>query len=345
MVGLSIIVPIYNGQKYLDRMIESLICQEYKDYEVLLIDDGSRDSSPIICDNYAYRCKNIKVIHQKNSGVSAARNRGLEEAKGSYVGFVDCDDSIKPYMFSKMISTIKNSKADMVMGGYDKVNDRNIMLSRFLPPFQGEFIENDIKKIIYGMVSWSAVYKKEKIPPIYGSTWPNLYKKELIDKYKIRFPLDIKLGEDLVFNIKYLLSANKVAFVREALYEYHIEGSSATRGIRLELWQQYKVLLEEVNRILVPLFGEESDYKYNINRQYINYAISTIEEQIIPNCLWDKSRKIKEIENLCRDEKIKEAATYIKHNFKNKKDFFTSAILLLELKKIIYKWLDSTNRE
>ncbi len=115
---ISIVVPIYNAEKYLDRCIQSILNQSYKDLEIILIDDGSTDSSNKICNNYQKRDNRIKFISQKNEGVSAARNRGISEATGEFIGFVDSDDYIQPNMYETLYGLINKYNCDISICGY-----------------------------------------------------------------------------------------------------------------------------------------------------------------------------------------------------------------------------------
>lgn len=116
---VSIIIPVYKVEKYLSKCIESIFKQTYFDLELILVDDGSPDKCPEICDTYASKDERVVVIHQKNAGVSAARNAGLEKAKGEYIGFVDPDDWIAPEMYKKMISELESSESDLAICGYE----------------------------------------------------------------------------------------------------------------------------------------------------------------------------------------------------------------------------------
>ena len=114
-IKVSVIVPIYKTEKYLSTCVESLLCQTLKEIEIILIDDGSPDNCPALCDNYALKDSRIKVIHKTNSGLSDARNIGIKEAAGEYIGFVDSDDWVKPEMFEKMYQNAIQNNADVVV--------------------------------------------------------------------------------------------------------------------------------------------------------------------------------------------------------------------------------------
>ena len=115
---ISIIVPIYNVEKYLPQCLDSLISQTYRDIEIILVDDGSPDKCPEICDAYAKKDARIKVVHQINGGVSSARNTGLKASRGEYIGFVDPDDWVAPEMYEKMMEALADHKADLAICGY-----------------------------------------------------------------------------------------------------------------------------------------------------------------------------------------------------------------------------------
>ena len=130
---VSVIVPIYNVEKYLLRCIDSLIAQSLKDIEVILVDDGSPDQCPQLCDEYAEQYKNIKVIHQKNAGLGMARNAGLKIAKGEYIAFVDSDDYLDTDALEKLYQTAKKESADTVLGAYCRVDAYGNILPQHTP--------------------------------------------------------------------------------------------------------------------------------------------------------------------------------------------------------------------
>lgn len=160
---LSIIVPVYNAEKYLSRCIESLIIQTHKALEIILIDDGSQDNSSIICDDYKDRDERIKVIHQKNGGVSKARNVGLEYANGEYIAFVDSDDWVEPEMYEKLLQAALDNEADYVKCGFCHTDGYKKDYVRWQ---KIGIIENDDIMMYYfkGVLSvlvWNAIYRAD----------------------------------------------------------------------------------------------------------------------------------------------------------------------------------------
>ena len=124
---ISVIIPIYNVEKYLNKCIDSIINQTYKNLEIILVDDGSPDNCPQICDEYAKKDNRIKVIHKKNGGVSSARNVGLINSTGNYIGFIDPDDYIEPIMYEKLLKVLKESNTLVSMCGFYKIKDNKII--------------------------------------------------------------------------------------------------------------------------------------------------------------------------------------------------------------------------
>lgn len=187
---LSIIVPVYNAEKYLDRTIKNILEQTFTDFELLLIDDGSKDCSGSICDNWSKKDGRIKVIHQENTGVGGARNTGLDIAQGDYIGFVDNDDLIHPQMYEILLGVADKESADIVMSFAALVNeDAKLGVEQLdLPSIHYQKVDT--------LYQYSSLYSSSITDGPYRSIWNKIYKKSLIGN--VRFPL---IGaEDAVFN-------------------------------------------------------------------------------------------------------------------------------------------------
>lgn len=200
---VSIIVPVYNAVMYIDRCVQSILSQTIREYEVILVNDGSSDGSLHLCQSYADAYDNITLISQDNSGVSAARNRGLSVAKGTYVMFVDSDDYMFPQMCEIMVNTIEEKNADLVVCGTTETwgglwaPERDVDYHTF-DSFKKDFIEH---------------FNSELLSP----PWNKIYRRELI---KDMFDTSISFGEDLMFNLKYLKNCQRVSFIKSAPF-YH----------------------------------------------------------------------------------------------------------------------------
>lgn len=233
MSKLTIIVPVYNVETYIDKCINSLLEQDYIDMEILFIDDGSPDKCPEICDMYAKKDKRIRVIHQLNQGLAATRNIGVQEAKTEYIAFLDSDDYVLPGMFSSMMKQIElEPKTDIVICDYNTFYDDNyealtVHHQNILPEWQLEKIRDE--------------YLMDKFP---NFMWNKIYRRSLFDGLKI--PAGITF-EDLYIMPHLVCRAKKIAYVPEAFpcYRLHASSFSTTPKIKKKLglylaWREHE---------------------------------------------------------------------------------------------------------
>jgi len=229
---ISVIVPVYNSEKYLSDCIESIVTQTYSNLEIILIDDGSTDSSPYICDEFAKRDDRIVVIHQQNAGVSNARNKGLDIATGEIVTFVDSDDTIDSDMYDFLLNLMIENDADITHCGYKHIYADSIKLV------------NDTKKI----------YKHNSIEALRcliggflfgGSLCNKLIKKDVVGQ--VRLANDVKINEDVLFCFEVFMNSNVIVFADYPKYNYLSNESSTT-----EIKKQEKAYADRcfVNKIM-----------------------------------------------------------------------------------------------
>lgn len=211
---ISIIVPVYKAERFLPRCIESVIHQTFQDWELILVDDGSPDRCGEICDAYAEKDQRIYVIHQKNSGVSAARNAGLDVAHGNYIYFIDSDDYIADHALEILYNKLEQECADLVFSGHNRVR-RN-----------GE-ICNDTKEWEQGddIREWQSAIIENQIP---NFVWGKLYRRSLWEN--IRFPAGV-IMEDLFIMPHVFMAAKKIHFIREPLYFYSNENDVSIMSV------------------------------------------------------------------------------------------------------------------
>ena len=333
---LSIIVPVYNCMDFLPKLEKTLAALEESNFEVLLVDDGSTDESGIFCDKIATYNSRVQVLHKPNGGVSSARNMGLAAAKGEFIGFLDADDSAVPKMYVKLIESARRYKSDLVMGGYEKVDAH--CSTPVSIPLETVITENfGIQKIAWSMAFWNAWVDGNFCPTLYGSVWPNLYRRDIIETNNIRFPEGVTIGEDLMFNLEYLSYVTSVSVVNEPLYKYNIVNSSATRKQNKTLWHNYSLLLNRVEVLLCRIYGSNKDLEYNIHRQRINFAINVGEEQF---CVFLNKRDAKKaLKELCNDSKLKESARYIMKCGRCVKERIQATLILGKFAEVIWIWL------
>ncbi len=222
----SIIVPIYNVQKYINKCVESILNQTHKDLEIILVDDGSPDGCPQICDEYARQDSRVKVIHKDNGGLINARKSGLEAANGAYIGFVDGDDWIEPEMYALFADRIKKYSPDMVLSDFYYDYGNKLINSEQL--FEQEFYnKQDLKSKMYPKMLFSGIYYKFGVNPC---CWSKVYKKELIEKNLPQVDGRIKMGEDAAFTYPCLLDAQSVATIKTPCYHYITNPQSITQS-------------------------------------------------------------------------------------------------------------------
>lgn len=211
MSKISVIVPVYNVEQYLPQCLDSIINQTYKNLEIICVDDGSPDNSGKILDEYAKKDKRIKVIHQENQGVSVARNTGLDNATGEYIGFVDPDDWIEANYYETLIHSAKENNADVVQCGYKTYCDKIDKVVVWKKTIATNF-KNIIKNLKRGYV------------------WNKLWKAELIQKNNLRFYPGIYM-EDLLLSIKSANHMSLFSIISYAGYCYRIRNNSSTNDI------------------------------------------------------------------------------------------------------------------
>lgn len=243
---VSIIVPVYKSEKTLERCVKSLTMQSYQDIEILLIVDGPPDKSGILADELAKKDSRIRVINQKNQGVSAARNRGLKEAKGNYIRFVDSDDYVEGDSIEILVNAMEKEKTDFVIAGFHHLYfGRSI---EKLPKQDGTFIVKENKEYVLQL------YKEG----YFNMPWNKLFKKEFI---KTGFPDDLNLGEDLLFNLAYLKECGSFTTVKKPVCEFIQDdrGTTLSTKKREDKLDIALMLYERTGQALEEIFGNKDN--------------------------------------------------------------------------------------
>ena len=240
---ISIIVPVYNVEKYLKECIESLINQTYKDLEILLIDDGSKDNSGKICDEYANKDKRIKVIHQENSGVSKTRNYGIELATGDYVMFVDSDDWLEENTCELLIKEIKTQNKDMIIFNFCKEFENKCIRNANYQNISDDF---DIKKIQAKILAPTM-----NVPGIAGKGYSlavnKIILKDVIKNNRFLFEGKKSVYEDGLFYYLLLENKIKIGFLNEYLYHYRIIPSSLSHSYNKDIFEINDIIVKNIN--------------------------------------------------------------------------------------------------
>lgn len=251
---ISVIIPCYQVEAYIERCLDSVLEQTYQNLQIILVDDGSLDNSGSICDQYEKKDTRIQVIHQENQGLSAARNTGLSIAKGEYISFVDSDDQIASNMIEVLYGVAENKQADIVMCDYEKVSEDYNMLESNLPVAyenqleQGVLVTNVMEEYFFSDDT------------SYTVVWNKLYRRELFSK--LRFPVGKKVEDEFV-SYRLLYQANAVARVRKKLYFYRMREDSIMNLRKFDKYQHACEAYEERN-VFFKEKGEQDLYSLSL---------------------------------------------------------------------------------
>lgn len=290
---ISIIIPIYNMEQLLGRCLDSVVNQTYDSLEIILVNDGSTDSSGDICHTYAQNDNRIKVIHQVNSGVSSARNTGLDAATGNYISFIDPDDYIELNTYETLIPYLGNEIDILRFNAKRKGEILNWL------PFKGEYsgdrFEQEVVLPMIGSEKFGGMF-------ILGVLWVHLFKRDLIEKNHIRFNKELRRCEDRLFTITTMLHANKMFFVDDILYHYQVNDESLSNRYDPIRWKQELIFLddlkEEYTRTKSESFITEADKR--IKNDYVLRAVTSINNEYFTNntnSFWQRYKNIKKIIN------------------------------------------------
>ena len=308
---ISVIVPVYNVERYLPRCIDSILNQTFKNIEIIIINDGSTDNSKIILDKYCKNNNNIKLIDKNNEGLSQARNDGLKHASGEFVMFVDSDDWIELDMISVMYKYLVENNSDVIISTYTREYEEK-SIPRILHNmnecvvYNEDNIKSDLYRKLVGPIG------KELRNPQYldclSTVWSKLYRKSIIDNNEIEFK-DTKLivSEDILFNINVFAYATRATFINKPFYHYWKGNKdSLTTVYRPKLTQQWDYLYQCIEDILNK--NKESQIFYEALRNRI--AISTLGLNLNECSKLNKIskiNKIKSIKKILNEDYIKKA--------------------------------------
>lgn len=242
---ISVIIPVYNTERFLPQCIDSILSQTFVFFELLLIDDGSTDTSGLVCDEYARKDKRIKVFHKENEGVSLARNFGLDHAKGEYVCFVDSDDWVEVDYLEFLVSNI--GKADILFFSFFWHYEDGCVQAVSPGNFQADETTRIYESILH--------LKKNNLGVnFFGFTWNKIFKMEVIQKHGIRFIRNLNVSEDEIFTLSYCLQAKSTKVCSKPIYNYRWRKNGLTHASRtMNDWLLLFSYIEE----LIPLINYE----------------------------------------------------------------------------------------
>lgn len=215
---LSIIIPCYNTEKYLQKCIDSILHQTISDYEIILVDDGSTDKTGMLCDELAENHACIKVLHAPNGGPATAKNRGYDIASGKYISFIDSDDELLPTMYEEMTTAGLKDDSDIVCCGYTTIDgDTGVATTP---------AHSDASFVCNREEATRRLLDKDLI---YSQCWTKIYRKDLLDSKQIRFIDGLKTEEDFLYNLECIVASQRVSIIDKPLYLYTYRSSSLSR--------------------------------------------------------------------------------------------------------------------
>ena len=230
--AVSIIIPVYNAENFLARCVDSVLGQEYTEFELLLIDDGSKDKSGAMCDAYAASDSRVRVFHKENAGVSAARNQALSEARGTYIQFLDSDDWMTPDSTKLLVRAAEEGSCDLVIADFYRVVGERV--SR-----KGDIEEEGVMS----PEEFAAHMMESPADYYYGVLWNKLYRRSIIEEHALRMNAEISWCEDFMFNLEYIRFAERITALHAPIYYYvkrkgslvTTQGTSLTKTIQMKL--------------------------------------------------------------------------------------------------------------
>lgn len=313
---VSIIMPVYNSEKYLAHAIDTVLNQDYESFELILVDDGSKDKSGVICDGYRDKDPRVKVLHKENGGICSARNAGIDMAKGKYIGFCDDDGEFLPGLISDNVRLIEKTCSDMVRFLREHViysENSTLLRSYVITPDEGPevFDETNFAENYFSICKLS------------GGVWTGLYRKSFLDENEIRFDERLKFGyEDTLFNFRVLGSTMRVAINPNVYYRWiQREAQSNSRKISMNRFFAIKELIQ-----MEDLISDKFNFREKCGLRWAEHLIDThIHELMLlltdKNCELSYKEKIKildEFSELPAFKKLWGITTIIAEHMKTK---------------------------
>ena len=278
---VSIIVPVYNAQEYLKRCVDSILSQDYRDFELLLMDDGSKDASGEICDAYAQQDGRVRVIHKENSGVSDTRNQALELARGTFLQFLDSDDWIVPEATRLLVRSMEEYNCDMVISDFYRVSGERLA--------QKGDIEEDK---VMSRQEFASYMIENPADFYYGVLWNKMYRRSIIEEYHIRMDTSISWCEDFLFNLEYILHANVFYALQAPVYYYvKTKGSLASQGLSITKTVKMKFMVfEYYNEFYKNVYDEKAYEKKRLS--VYRFFLDAASDGTVPPTLLPGAKKL-----------------------------------------------------
>lgn len=335
MPKISVIIPVYNNDKHIKKCLDSVLNQEFKDFELIIINDGSTDNSKNICEKYKSEDSRIKLININNSGVSNARNIGLQNAVGEYIQFIDSDDYIDKNMFKDLYNIAINTNVDIIISGITKININTKDSEEILTMFSGLYTRQEV------LDNFELEQRKTGL---YGYISNKFIKADVIKRFKIKFDTTIKLAEDLDFYLRLYKYIDNIYLHRKSYYYYYIDYGKDLYN-KVDYFKQINISLREKRLLDENKCLNNGKNEAMINSVITNFCLCFLYDKF--SCNYYKSRK--NFKKIANDSGIVNSFYYSNISFFNKAILFLIAngiyfisFIMLFIRKIcevIYRFI------
>ena len=278
---VSIIVPVYNAENTIPRCIESILNQEYSDFELLLVNDGSTDGSGAVCDAYAARDARVRVIHKENTGVSDTRNTALDQARGTYLQFLDSDDWITPDATSSLVRAAESAQCDLVVSDFYRVVGERVSQ-------KGDIDDDGVMT----REEYAAHMMENPADFYYGVLWNKLYRRSIVEAHHLRMDPEISWCEDFMFNLEYIRYAETFRALQVPIYYYvKTKGSLANQSLTISKTVKMKLTVFEYYQRFFKSVLDEEEYEKSRLKVY-RFLLDAAGDGSVPPPILPNSRKL-----------------------------------------------------
>ncbi|HJC47523.1 MAG TPA: glycosyltransferase [Candidatus Lachnoclostridium pullistercoris] len=278
---VSVIVPVFNGEKYLERCVDSILNQEYEDLELILVDDGSTDGTGEICRRYERQDPRVFLITKENSGVSDSRNLAIGQALGTYLQFVDSDDWLAPDATRLMVRRMEEAGCDLVIADFYRVSGERVS-------HKGD-IEEDGKM---SLETFASYMMENPADFYYGVLWNKLYRREIVERHHLRMDRNISWCEDFMFNLEYMRHAETICALRTPVYYYvKRKGSLVNQGMNISRVIRMKLMVFEYYNNFYKHVLDEEDYEKN-RLQVYRFLVDSAGDGTVPPSILGRATRL-----------------------------------------------------